>query len=89
MNETCIHARKGQALVDIARADRQVRPVDVVGAVQFIDDLLRKLRMGRSRRNQYHHVRHQLRLMRAMCKAVERFWGPPPGCFCNAGASRQ
>lgn len=79
MNETCIHARKGQALVDIARADKQVRPTDVVGAVPFIDNLLKKLRMGRSRRNRYHHVRHQLRLLRALCKAAERFWDASPG----------
>lgn len=70
----CIHARKGQALVDIASADRRVTPRDIAGTADFIDNLLKKLRMGRSRRNRYHDLRRRLRLLRALCKAADRFW---------------
>lgn len=70
----CVHARIGQAMVDIATEDKRITPHDIEGAVPFIDNLLGRLRMGRSRRNQYHDVRQRLRRLRALCKAAERFW---------------
>ncbi len=73
-DRACIHARKGQALVDIASADRRVTPNDIAGTAAFIDGLLRKLRMGNCRRRQFGALRRRLRLLRAMCRAADRFW---------------
>lgn len=77
----CGHAALAQHIVDSAQRVKRVTPRDIIGGTDIFDDLLRKLRMGRSRRNRYGDLRKRLRQLRALCKAAERFWGPPTGCF--------
>lgn len=71
---TCKHAVFAQAVLRRALVSQRVTPADIVGGVAVIDDLLRRLRQGRSRRNRYRDVRRRLRLLRALCRAAERFW---------------
>lgn len=77
----CGFAQVGQTIVDTAFRAQRINVRDAHGSVDLIDTLLRKLRMGRSRRNRYGDLRKRLRQLRSLCEAAQRFWGPPTGCF--------
>lgn len=76
-NTRCRHARVAQLL--LASVDAQLAHAQALSLAQVqhltpvIVDLLRRLRMGRSRRNQHGHVRRRLRALLDLCRATRRY----------------
>ena len=76
-NTRCRHAREAQLL--LASVDAQLAHAQALSLAQvqymvpIVDAFLRRLRMGRSRRNLYGHVRRRLRALLGLCRATRRY----------------